>query len=535
MRSAREELGISLADAAHETHIRLNYLQELENDHPELLHSAAQARGFLRLYAEFLGLSYEELLTAWEKSETATETAQPQGQIQKPAPAWFKKLLPIKEEKTPIPGEAAPAEESPAEISPGMEDQTSPEPSLPDREIEAIAAVETPPAEELPQAEPQAETAASEDLGIRETDAEKQKPGRSLQQAIAGLGAAITRWKPLAGLLKGVKTSQEGEGTGESSADVKGQTSEEIFHLIGLSLQNRRRMMDLNLADIENFTNLKRGFLLALEEGRFSDLPSTVQGRGMLNNYAQFLGMEELDVMTMYARALQLQSEERLKPQRKPARPPVMVSVNLPERWRKVLNPDLIIGSALIIGLFAFIIWGASQVFNSSSGAVTEAPSISEVLQTTPSQSPESDLTATAQAQITQETTPLPGITVAESTPTVVATVNDAPLQVYIIANDRAYLKAEVDGREVFNGRVSPNNVYTYSGNTAINLLTGNASALEVYFNQEFIGKLGGVGEVKSITFTLEGLSTPTPRVTATPTLTPNAATQQAADAASRQ
>jgi len=294
-------------------------------------------------------------------------------------------------------------------------------------------------------------------------------------------------------------------------------------------------MMDLNLSDIENFTNLKHAFLVALEDGCFGDLPSTVQGRGMLNNYAKFLGMEESSVMELYGQALQLQREERLQPQRKPAKPPITVRVNLPEKWRKVINPDLIIGSTLIIGLFAFIIWRATQVFSSSSSTSTEAPSISEMLQITPSLSPAVDLTATFEAQVTVETTPLPGMAVLESTPTVLATVNSAPLQVYIIAHDRAYLKADVDGIEVFNGRVSPNNVYTYSGNSSISLLTGNASALEVYFNQEYIGQLGGVGEVKKIDFTLQGLSTPTPAATRMPTATPNMATQQAADAASRQ
>jgi hypothetical protein len=46
---------------------------------------------------------------------------------------------------------------------------------------------------------------------------------------------------------------------------------------------------------------------------------------------------------------------------------------------------------------------------------------------------------------------------------------------------------------------------------------------------------LGGIGEVKKIDFTIAGLVTPTPEVTPTLTPTPNLATQQAADAASRQ
>ncbi len=121
-----------------------------------------------------------------------------------------------------------------------------------------------------------------------------------------------------------------------------------------------------------------------------------------------------------------------------------------------------------------------------------------------------------------------------EATPTVVATVNTAPLQVVIIVHDRAFLRVTVDGAETFNGRVAPDNVYTYSGKASINLLTGTAAALEVYFNQDYVGNLGNVGEVVNIDFTLDGLITPTPAATQTPTPelpTPEAAMTEAAPA----
>ena len=60
------------------------------------------------------------------------------------------------------------------------------------------------------------------------------------------------------------------------------------------------------------------------------------------------------------------------------------VRVNIPEGVRRVLNPDLVVGGALIIALFGFILWGALQIIGSSNGEKTEAPSISEMLQITP-------------------------------------------------------------------------------------------------------------------------------------------------------
>jgi hypothetical protein len=68
---------------------------------------------------------------------------------------------------------------------------------------------------------------------------------------------------------------------------------------------------------------------------------------------------------------------------------------------------------------------------------------------------------------------------------------------------------------------VVPGNVYTYSGSDLITLLTGNGEALEIYFNQEYLGKLGEVGEVVNLSFSLQGLQTPTPKVQTALTVTP--------------
>jgi hypothetical protein len=53
-----------------------------------------------------------------------------------------------------------------------------------------------------------------------------------------------------------------------------------------------------------------------------------------------------------------------------------------------------------------------------------------------------------------------------------------------------------------------------------VELLTGNAAALQVFFNQQDLGVLGNVGEVARLVFVPAGLITPTPAASATPTPT---------------
>ncbi len=533
LQKAREDRGISIQEAAHETRIRVSYLQELEADHPELLHSATQARGFLRLYADFLNLSYTELLELWEsKPEEPLTPEMPEPEQEKKVfrfrPQWLKR------EQTESSGQIGEEDQKPPaedELEQIQSDEPSPEESLNElqqypQQAEPVQEPqlqdEEEPEENFPDTEENQEP--SKDMSQEEPDSAEQSDPKS-RSILANLQGLISRLLPSKKLTADDTVNEQED---EQPAPEITRTSEDIFKEIGQLMQSRRRMMELNLSDIENFTNLKRAFLISIEEGRFNDLPSTVQGRGMLNNYARFLGMEESVVMDMYGRALQLLREERQKPQRRTVKSPVSVKLNIPEKWRKILNPDLVIGGALIIGLFAFIIWGATQVFRAASGEPTDAPSISEVLQITATTEP-TEIVEEPEEEI--EATDIPGVAIAQSTPTIVATVNAAPLQLYIITHDRAYMEVVVDGVETFSGRVSPENVYTYSGSESINLVTGNASALEVYFNQEYLGNLGDIGEVVDIDFTLEGLITPTPLATATPTITPEIEVEDAMDA----
>ncbi len=98
--------------------------------------------------------------------------------------------------------------------------------------------------------------------------------------------------------------------------------------------------------------------------------------------------------------------------------------------------------------------------------------------------------------------------------------VEAGPIQVVVVAYQRAYMRITVDGEEEFSGRVVPGNVYSYTGTTRIELLTGNAAALQVYYNQQDLGILGPMGQVLEMEFTRQEMMTPTPRFSPTPTFT---------------
>ncbi len=71
LRRAREARGLSLRDIQAETKIRLRYLEALEDGDFSVIPGEVYARGFLRSYAQQLGLNSEEIMDRYRQSTGA--------------------------------------------------------------------------------------------------------------------------------------------------------------------------------------------------------------------------------------------------------------------------------------------------------------------------------------------------------------------------------------------------------------------------------------------------------------------------------
>jgi hypothetical protein len=76
LRDARERRGLGLGEVERATRIRVRYLAALEEERFELLPARAYAKGFLRVYADFLGLDGRLLVD--EFSSRFPEAEQPE-------------------------------------------------------------------------------------------------------------------------------------------------------------------------------------------------------------------------------------------------------------------------------------------------------------------------------------------------------------------------------------------------------------------------------------------------------------------------
>lgn len=439
----RNDRKLTLEQVAHATHIRLHYLQALENDQSDIMPSEAQGRGFLRLYAGHLNLPVQPLLDAWPDQIIIEE----------------EEFLEAEDTALPPPVN-------------GTLDSTAPAPKSAENESASIP-------------------------------------------------------------VKSADVSADSAPVPSASPD----TSQEIFQRIGGSLRQQRDALSLSIADIENHTHIRSHYIKAMETGQIADLPSPAQARGMLKNYAQFLSMNDDAVLLEYADGLQTRRLENATPQNTT---PVKKSNNrtstksktgsiIPAVIRKWISPDMIVGVGAILLLVTIIIWGISQVTATRDlAADPTALPISEVLLADNN----AELLATLEIEEVQVTrspeeinetnnqgnSEEPGF--GEGTEAI-PVLDNSPLQLYLVASQRAWVRVIADEEIVFEGRLVPGNAYPYSAGEKIDLLTGNGAGVKVFFNQKEIGILGEVGEVVSVSFTAAGMIIPTPQIPPTATATP--------------
>lgn len=303
------------------------------------------------------------------------------------------------------------------------------------------------------------------------------------------------------------------------------QRGDELLVELGQRLRQRRETLGLSLEDVERHTHLRLHYLQALENGDPAALPSPVQGRGMLKNYCDFLGMDADAQLLLFADALQAFHTAR-QPERTRPRPPE----KQPQRVspiRRLLSGDLFLTGIIILLVVSFVGWGVFQIASARSEQTPEPapPSIADVL--APSNTPAISPTATATpGNGDQAVSPggTPGLT-PEAVPGIPGFPTLDPqqgsLQVYISAGQRAYMRVTVDGEVEFAGQVLIGTVYPFAGQEAIEVTTGNGAGLTVYYNEQNLGQMGAFGEVITRIYTPDGILNPTPTVTPTPTETP--------------
>jgi cytoskeleton protein RodZ len=473
LKQARQAKNLTIQKVVQATHIRANQIVAIEADDFEALPSPVQARAYLRLYTEFLGLSIEELITH--------QRGNPGGSIGSPDDR--------KEDKT--------------EISPTLSELG--EESIKDESQEVKI-----PLKLLPKFTDRLRA------GITKIIARPRMPSPMEPEETSDL-------------IVSIEINNEEESPLPEEISVQPPEilpSQHIFSTIGKTLRERRESLSLTLDEIERHIHVRNHYLEALEAGAFSQLPSSVQARGMLNNYAHFLDLDVDALLLTFADGLQIQRLERQPVLEASLQKPALkgkgknsqlIKYKIPTTIRRYFSVDVFVGGGLVVLLLTFAIWGTGHILNlqAESSPQPTVPPISNILVSTLMEETISPTLTTAGNE-GNIIIPAADETLAMTLPA----AGTGAIQVVIVANDQAWVRVTVDSKVVFEGRVSAGSAYPFDGNTQIEVLTGNGSAISILYNQNNLGPMGNIGEVVDRIYTANAILNPTATFTPTPTIT---------------
>ena len=294
---------------------------------------------------------------------------------------------------------------------------------------------------------------------------------------------------------------------------------------IGKQLRDARERLGLSLEEVERSTRIRIHHLEALEQGDLQALPSNVQARGFLHNYAEFLGLDPEGITLRYAEGLQA---ARTKPtaavrlDTDTTRPAIRV-----QRKRfGWFSSDILVAGVTTLAVLAVLIWGVGRVATILRTRSDSAQEASAFL--IPTFTPEPSATASAVALVTQPPVLLEeseeGETPIEPSATVTLDFLVIPsnrVDLRLLIEQRSWISVSVDGEEVFRGRVAPGEILEYQASEVVEVTAGNGAGVRVFYQGADQGLLGGLAQVVTRLWTMAGSITPTPAISPTPELTP--------------
>ncbi len=247
---------------------------------------------------------------------------------------------------------------------------------------------------------------------------------------------------------------------------------------VGEILRAEREKQGLTVKDIEKSTSIRALYIQAIEDGKYDVLPGEVYLKGFMRNYASFLGLDAQHILNLYRESLTEQAPSPVPP------PPAASSPALGPKTERSRSRESEEKSSVGRWLTALVVlaivgggaWAAMNYLNPSSPQPAKPPQ-TQVQQSAPAQpapvAPKSAQPAPAAA------------------PIVVTAKYTASCWTQVIA----------DGREVYEGIPRVGDNHTWNANQAMTVKVGNAAGIELTYNGQPQGRLGGDGDVVTRTF----------------------------------
>lgn len=276
---------------------------------------------------------------------------------------------------------------------------------------------------------------------------------------------------------------------------------------IGESLRSTREAKGISLEQAEEDTKIRKRYLQALEDGDYDVIPGQVYAKGFLRNYANYLGLDQEEVMLEY-KLLGIPAKEEYK------RVDIEASINKKKRLsgrndrRTYLATVLIaVFAVLILVLYNFVFKNNTKIANQETDSIKTEQ---ETKTKTPDKAPTKPSGQSPAQQPGAQNGNLPGSSTGagtsgntgnsanSGTSVNTGTSGNAVSGINLTLNGKdqvSWVRITVDGVVKFTGNLNPGESKTYSGTGKIKVRVGNAGAVEAILNGQNLGTMGALGQ----------------------------------------
>jgi cytoskeleton protein RodZ len=274
----------------------------------------------------------------------------------------------------------------------------------------------------------------------------------------------------------------------------------------GDRLRREREQRGITLDEVALTTKIRTGLLKALEEEKFDQLPGGIFNKGFVRAYARHLGIDEEQAVADY-----LAASGELPSPRRPGEPPVRGEVAEPRI--QLVHEEHEERSAsskswsLWAGFLVLFVVGIAAWFYYHRETRTEN------LSQNPPASASAPQTTSAASTGPPAASAGTGIELSGNR----AAASPEGFTVDLKADDDCWMQITADGKsEEITLRANEQKVINATNKVVIR--AGSVGALDIVFNGRRLPVQGEYGEVRTLTFTPEGLQpTPTPEAPTPP------------------
>jgi cytoskeleton protein RodZ len=295
---------------------------------------------------------------------------------------------------------------------------------------------------------------------------------------------------------------------------------------LGAYLKSKREALNISLQEISQVTRIRRSILEDIENNRYDLLPPKVFAQGFIKSYASYLGLDESEVIKRYSDLVEGPETDGKAVDARASSPPARFSFIMPVAVIGLLlaaavlwwmNPrhknaaDIVPPPAnLTATTIVAIAPPPGEPAERDAGQETAAPAKSapagkaeqgspatavvEQLQTeTAAQQPSA---AAAEQPLTETTVEQPAAVTAETPPADAA----APLVLRIVASQDAWMRIQSDKQRPLAFTLNSGQTRTFKAAEKFTIRIGNAGGVDLFLNEQELGKPGKPGEVLELT-----------------------------------